>query len=81
LGANLRSWESGHAETTHQNATPIDKALEALEQVTLRLAQVAQMRYFGGYSWQEIAGTLGISDRTMHHDWENARLILAAALR
>jgi DNA-directed RNA polymerase specialized sigma24 family protein len=52
-----------------------------LEQVAPRLAQVAQMRYFGGHSWQEIAGTLGISDHTVQHDWENARLILAAALR
>ena len=46
-----------------------------------RLAQVAQMRYFGGYSEQEIAETLEITERTVQRDWEKARLILAAALR
>jgi RNA polymerase sigma factor (TIGR02999 family) len=56
-------------------------ALEALEQADLRLAQVAQMRYFGGYSEQEIAETLEVTERTVQRDWEKARLILAAALR
>jgi RNA polymerase sigma factor (TIGR02999 family) len=59
----------------------VHEALEALEQADPRLAEVAQMRYFGGYSEQEIAETLGISDRTVQRDWEKARLILAAALR
>ena len=59
----------------------VHEALEALEQADPRLAQVAQMRYFGGYSEQEIAETLGVSDRTVQRDWEKARLILAAALR
>ncbi len=57
------------------------EALEALEKAEPRLAQVAQMRYFGGYSEQEIAETLEITGRTVQRDWEKARLILAAALR
>ena len=59
----------------------VHEALEALEQAQPRLAQVAQMRYFGGYSEQEIAETLDITERTVQRDWEKARLILAAALR
>jgi len=59
----------------------VHEALEDLEQADSRLAQVVQMRYFGGYSEQEIAETLGISDRTVQRDWEKARLILSAALR
>jgi RNA polymerase sigma factor (TIGR02999 family) len=59
----------------------VHEALEALEQADPRLAQVAQMRYFGGYSEQEIAETLDIAERTVQRDWEKARLILAAALR
>ena len=59
----------------------VHEALEALEQADPRLAEVVQMRYFGGYREQEIAETLGISDRTVQRDWEKARLILAAALR
>jgi DNA-directed RNA polymerase specialized sigma24 family protein len=37
--------------------------------------------YFGGYSEQEIAETLEVTERTVQRDWEKARLILAAALR
>jgi RNA polymerase sigma factor (TIGR02999 family) len=59
----------------------VHEALEALEQADARLAQVAQMRYFAGYSDQEIAATLDISERTVQRDWEKARLILATALR
>jgi RNA polymerase sigma factor (TIGR02999 family) len=58
----------------------VHEALEALEQADARLAQVAQMRYFGGYSEQEIAETLGITARTVQRDWQKARIILAAAL-
>jgi RNA polymerase sigma factor (TIGR02999 family) len=56
-------------------------ALEDLEKADPRLAQVAQMRYFGGYSEQEIAESLEITERTVQRDWEKARAILAAALR
>jgi RNA polymerase sigma factor (TIGR02999 family) len=59
----------------------VHEALEVLEQADPRLAQVALMRYFGGYSEQEIAETLSVTERTVQRDWEKARLILAAALR
>jgi RNA polymerase sigma factor (TIGR02999 family) len=59
----------------------VHEALEDLEKADPRLAQVAQMRYFGGYSEQEIAETLDITERTVQRDWEKARVILAAALR
>ena len=59
----------------------VHEALEVLEKADPRLAQVAQMRYFGGYSEQEIAETLDVTERTVRRDWETARLILAAALR
>jgi DNA-binding transcriptional regulator LsrR (DeoR family) len=45
------------------------------------LAQVAQMRYFGGYGEQEFAETPDVTECTVQRDWEMARLILAAALR
>ena len=59
----------------------VHEALEDLEKVNPRLAQVAQMRYFGGYSEQEIAETLDVTERTVRRDWDKARVILAAALR
>jgi RNA polymerase sigma factor (TIGR02999 family) len=59
----------------------VHEAVELLEKADPRLAQVAEMRYFGGYSDEEIAETLGVTERTVQRDWEKARLILAAALR
>ena len=59
----------------------VHEALEALKQAEPRLAQVAEMRYFGGYSEQEIAETLGIAERTVQRDWEKARVMLVAMLR
>jgi len=59
----------------------VHEALEALDQADPRLAQVAQMRYFGGYSEQEIAETLDVTERTVRRDWEKARLILAELVR
>ncbi|HEY0800270.1 MAG TPA: ECF-type sigma factor [Steroidobacteraceae bacterium] len=59
----------------------VHEALEDLEKADPRLAEVAQMRYFGGYSEQEIAETLDITERTVRRDWEKARLLLAALLR
>ena len=71
------------ASVTDDNQTvlKVHEALEELEQAEPRLAQVAQMRYFGGYSEKEIAETLEITERTVQRDWEKARLILAETLR
>ena len=59
----------------------VHEALQTLEQADPRLAQVAQMRYFSGYSEQEIAEALDVTERTVRRDWEKARLILAELLR
>jgi RNA polymerase sigma factor (TIGR02999 family) len=64
-----------------QTVLRVHEALEVLEKADLRLAHVAQMRYFGGYSEQEIAETLDVTERTVQRDWEKARLILAAAIK
>ena len=64
-----------------QTVLDVHDALKDLEKADPRLAQVAEMRYFGGYSEKEIAETLQISERTVQREWEKARLILAAALR
>ena len=58
----------------------VHEALEVLAQADERLAQVVEMRYFGGLSELEIAEALGISERTVRRSWEKARLLLSAAL-
>jgi len=67
--------------TDESTLLKVQEALEVLEQADSRLAQVALMRYFGGYTEQEIADTLNVTERTVRRDWERARLILREALR
>ncbi len=62
------------------DALRVHEALEVLAQADPRLAQVVEMRYFGGLSENEIAQNLGISERTVRRDWEKARLMLREAL-
>ena len=58
----------------------VHDALESLAHVDARLAQLVQMRYFGGYSEQEIAETLDVNERTVQRLWLKARLMLRAAI-
>src|SRR6266850_7070277 len=47
----------------------VDRALETLALEDPRKAQVVDLRFFGGLSMEEIAGTLGVSLRTVDADW------------
>lgn len=59
----------------------VHEALADIARLDPRLAQVVEMRYFGGLTDAEIGAALGITDRTVRRDWDKARLLLAAALR
>jgi DNA-directed RNA polymerase specialized sigma24 family protein len=39
------------------------------------------MRYFGGYSDEEIAEALGVTDRTVRRHWDKARAFMLAQLK
>lgn len=58
----------------------VHAALDTLAQVEPRLACVVEMRYFGGYSDEQIAEALQMTDRTVRRDWTKARLLLSALL-
>ena len=58
----------------------VHEALQLLAQVDERLVRVVEMRYFAGLTDAEIAGALGVTDRTVRRDWERARLLLAQML-
>jgi RNA polymerase sigma factor (TIGR02999 family) len=59
----------------------VHEALQAMAQVDERMARVVEMRYFGGLTDLEIGEALGVTDRTVRRDWEQARLFLAEALK
>ncbi|MBS0445326.1 MAG: sigma-70 family RNA polymerase sigma factor [Proteobacteria bacterium] len=58
----------------------VHQALDRLEQLDARLAQVVEMRYFAGLDDAEIAAALGISDRTVRRDWDKARRLIEQSL-
>jgi RNA polymerase sigma factor (sigma-70 family) len=51
----------------------LDQALDELERVDSRAARVVELRFFGGYTDQEAAESLGVSLATVRRDWEFAR--------
>ncbi|HTM32103.1 MAG TPA: sigma-70 family RNA polymerase sigma factor [Vicinamibacterales bacterium] len=51
----------------------LDEALSELTTVDARLAQVTELRYFGGLSEQEVARVLSLSRATVTRDWQTAR--------
>jgi RNA polymerase sigma factor (TIGR02999 family) len=58
----------------------INDALVALSQLSARLAQVVECRFFAGYDEVETARALGLTDRTVRRDWVKARAWLRREL-
>jgi RNA polymerase sigma factor (TIGR02999 family) len=59
----------------------VNDALDQLAKVNMRMVRVVEMRYFAGLDEQEIAASLGVTDRTVRREWEKARLLLSVALK
>jgi RNA polymerase sigma factor (TIGR02999 family) len=59
----------------------IGEALNALGDIEPRLAQVVDLKFFCGFSFVEIAGFMGTSERTAQRDWDKARILLQHHLR
>jgi len=59
----------------------VDEALERLRTVDERASRVVECRFFGGYTEEETAETLGVTARTVRRDWIRAKAWLYQALR
>ena len=75
-------------ETEHLALNPRDENLEALDEALSRLAieqpklaELVQLRQFGGLTLAECADVLGVSHRTADTWWAYARAWLAVALK
>ena len=75
---------TGVADTPRQDpvtqAEELAFALERLEALDGRKAEVVKLRVFWGMEMSEIASTLGVSVPTITRDWRFARTWLAAEL-
>lgn len=54
----------------------LDEALQRLAEVFPRKGKVVELRFFGGFSVEESAEILGVSDKTIMREWESAKLWL-----
>jgi RNA polymerase sigma factor (TIGR02999 family) len=75
--------EEIHLENLAQTADERPEQIEALFMALERLreqhpkgAEIIEHRYFSGYSWEEAARVMGVSERTARRDGERARLLL-----
>ncbi len=55
------------------NIIALDEALTALAKLDDRKHQLVELRFFGGLNASEIGEILGISERTVHREWDLAR--------
>jgi RNA polymerase sigma factor (TIGR02999 family) len=77
LGTDIRDSTSVSEDQIMQ----VDDALQELAVLDPRLVEVVEMRYFAGFTVEQIAETRGVTTRTIRRDWEKARLLLYAALQ
>jgi len=62
-------------------ASQLSEALDELAAKDARLAELVDLKYFCGYTFEEIAALRGSSPRTLQRDWEKARMILFQKLK
>ncbi|MET0534881.1 MAG: ECF-type sigma factor [Steroidobacter sp.] len=63
-------------ENEAQRLERLHEALESLGQLDARLAECVDLRFFCGFSLEEIARMRGVSERTIQREWDKARLLL-----
>jgi RNA polymerase sigma factor (TIGR02999 family) len=73
------SLDEADIPTTGERAAELialDTALSQLSEVFPRKGKVVELRFFGGFSVEETAEVLNISDKTVMREWESAKLWL-----
>ena len=59
----------------------VGEALEELSSLEPPLADVVDLKFFCGFSFDEIAEMRGLSERTVRRQWEKARIFLRARIQ
>jgi RNA polymerase sigma factor (TIGR02999 family) len=59
----------------------ISEALDELSGIDVALAELVDLKFFCGFSFEEIGAMRGVSERTVQRDWNKARLFLHDTLR
>lgn len=76
-----RAEMTGIRVETDETLLAVHSALENLAELSVRLAQVVECRFFAGYNEQETAEALRLTERTVRRDWVKARAWLRQELK
>jgi RNA polymerase sigma factor (TIGR02999 family) len=73
--------EPGAVVADGEELARIGAAVDELAAIDPPLAQVVDLKFFGGFSFAEIGAMHGVSERTVQRQWEKARIFLHRALQ
>jgi len=71
----------GEAQADPGELEEIGAALDQLAETDPALAELVDLKFFCGFTFEEIGAMKGISDRTVKRAWEKARLFLFRTMR
>jgi RNA polymerase sigma-70 factor, ECF subfamily len=77
----LQAQESGPVTSGEIDVLEIDEALERLAGHNPRLADIVELHYFGGLTYQELSETLKISEATVDRDLRLAKAWILKQIR
>lgn len=75
------SIEAVEARADDRELARVSEALGELDAIEPALAEIVDLKYFCGFSFEEIAAMKQLSDRTVRRHWTKARAYLHRALR
>ncbi|MEM9303602.1 MAG: ECF-type sigma factor [Pseudomonadota bacterium] len=64
------------SDTGPESLLAVDRALRRLGEKHPRLVELVEYRFFAGYTQEETAELLGVSDRTVRREWLKAKALL-----
>lgn len=73
--------EAHEAVADERELSRLSDAIDQLATQDSRLAAVVDLKYFCGYSFEEIAALRELSVKTVQRDWEKARVLLFSELQ
>lgn len=74
---NPENAEPGESEAPFDgDLFALDRALDRLGKNNPRLVELVECRFFAGYTQEETAAILGLTERTVRRDWQKARAAL-----
>ncbi|MGZ9074371.1 MAG: ECF-type sigma factor [Burkholderiaceae bacterium] len=74
------STEIGESAAALDDMGPLDDALSELARIDAPLAELVDLKFFCGFSFNDIAAMRGVSERTVQRDWNKARVYLRHTL-